>query len=55
MELEDILEALNKIERLGTPLRTSDKEACEESLSVLNFLKDWVSKENVILVMQDEF
>ena len=51
---EDIRIAFETIAELGEPLRMSDKEACEETLRVLNFLREWTSNENVYVILEDE-
>jgi hypothetical protein len=51
---DDIRIAFETIEDLGEPLRISDKEACEETLRVLNFLREWTSNENVYVILEDE-
>ncbi len=47
--------ARKQIEYLGAPLRTSDKEACEETKQVLDFLDKWIQNEDVIVIMEDEY
>lgn len=51
---EDVRNAIEKVADLGEPLRTSDKEACEETMRVLNFLDEWTQKEDVFVIMEDE-
>lgn len=51
---DDVDNALESIADLGEPLRRSDKEAHEETMSILNWLKVWTSKDDVIVVMADE-
>lgn len=47
--------AKGKLEELGEPLRTSDKEAYEETMKVIEFLDEWTEKDNVIVIMEDEY
>jgi len=51
---ENVRDAFETIAELGEPLRMSDKEACEETLRVLNFLDEWISNENVYVILEDE-
>lgn len=51
---EDVLYAIESIKKLGTPLRNSDIQACEETTSVLNFLDKWTKNEDVYVIMDDE-
>jgi hypothetical protein len=51
---EDVERALEIIEDLGVPKRNSDIEACEETMSILNFLKKWTQQDDVIVIMEDE-
>jgi hypothetical protein len=51
---EDVRNAIEKVDDLGEPLRTSDKEACEETMRVLYFLDEWTQKEDVYVIMEDE-
>lgn len=50
----DVERAIEQIKDLGVPKRNSDIEACEETMSILNFLKHWTEKEDVIVIMEDE-
>ena len=50
----DIANVVKHLERLGDPVRTSDKMALEETMEVLRFLKKWVERDDVRMVMQDE-
>ena len=50
----DVERALEILDELGTPLRHSDKEACEETTRILQFMKYWTEKDDVIVVLQDE-
>lgn len=50
----DIEIALERLDELGTPLRQSDKEACEETTRVLQFLKHWTEKDDIIVILEDE-
>lgn len=52
---DDVERALEEVKHLGTPKRNSDIEACEETTSVLNFLKYWTEKDDVIVIMEDEY
>ena len=47
--------AKGKLEELGDPLRTSDKEAYEETVKVIEFLEKWTEKDDVIVIMEDEY
>lgn len=51
---ENVETGFEQIEKLGEPLRTSDKEAREETLSVLKFLQKWTLEPDVIVIMEDE-
>ena len=51
---EDVRDAIEQVSDLGEPLRTSDKEAYEETMRVLNFLDEWTQKEDVYVIMEDE-
>lgn len=50
----DVERAIEQIKDLGVPKRNSDIEACDETMSVLNFLKQWTEREDVIVIMEDE-
>lgn len=50
----DVVSAINEIEELGTPLRNSDIEACQETMDVLNFLAKWTKDDNYRVIMEDE-
>lgn len=50
----DVERAMEHITDLGEPLRTSDKEACEETMRVLTFLDKWTERDDVIVIMEDE-
>lgn len=52
---DDVDAAYIKLERLGEPLRKSDKEAHNETLSVLEFLKRWTSQPDYVVIMHDEY
>jgi len=52
---EDITGAYKKIERLGEPIRRSDVEAKEECINILAFLKKYVNRDDVNVIMQDEY
>lgn len=52
--VEDVERALEIIQGLGVPKRNSDIKACDETMSILNFLKKWTQKEDVIVIMEDE-
>jgi hypothetical protein len=52
---EDIKHVYDEIERLGNPIRKSDMEAKEETLGVLEFLNTHVGREDVHLIMEDEY
>jgi hypothetical protein len=51
---EDVAHARRKVEDLGEPIRTSDKDACEETLRILSFLERWTADANARVIMQDE-
>jgi hypothetical protein len=51
---DDVKYAYETIKRLGTPLRKSDIEACEETMSILNFLDKWTKNDDVYVIMEDE-
>jgi hypothetical protein len=51
----DIMDAYQKLERLGDPIRKSDVEAKEETIQVLEFLKQYMDRDDVCLIMQDEY
>lgn len=51
---DDVCNAMEQISDLGEPLRTSDKEACEETMRVLNFLDKWTKCDDVIVIVEDE-
>lgn len=51
---EDVLYAIESIKKLGTPLRNSDIEACEETMNVLSFLDKWTKRDDVYVIMEDE-
>ena len=51
---EDVSIALGTINDLGEPMRNSDKQACEETLHILNFLKKWTDKDDTIVILEDE-
>lgn len=46
--------AKGRLEELGLPLRTSDKEAYKQTMEVIEFLDKWTEKDNVIVIMEDE-
>ena len=52
--INDINYLYERIEILGIPVRTSDKKAYEETIYILEFLKQWVEKDDIIVIMQDE-
>lgn len=51
---DDVSNAMEQISDLGEPLRTSDKDACEETMRVLNFLDKWTKCDDVIVIVEDE-
>lgn len=51
---DDVERAIEQIKDLGVPKRNSDIEACEETMSILSFLKKWTQQEDVIVIMEDE-
>lgn len=52
--LDDVLDAFKTIEALGQPLRKSDKNACDETLRLLRFLREWTEKDDVHVILEDE-
>ena len=51
----DVEEAFEKIERLGTPHRTTDKDAKEEALDMLEFLMAFKDDPDVRMIISDDF
>lgn len=51
---DDVAHSLESIKKLGTPLRNSDIEACEETMNILNFLDKWTKNDDVYVIMEDE-
>lgn len=51
----DVCNAMEQVCDLGEPFRTSDKDAREETMRVLNFLDEWTKREDVIVIMEDEY
>ena len=51
----NVIYALEQLELLGQPRRTSDKEAYEESRRLLDFFIEWTSIPDVIVIFEDEF
>lgn len=51
---DDVVSAINEVKKLGTPLRNSDIEACQETMDVLNFLEKWTKHDNYRVIMEDE-
>lgn len=45
VDLHEVVSAFEQIQELGEPMCTSDKEACEETIRVLNFCKKWLETE----------
>lgn len=54
IEHEEVERAIEQMNELGTPLRTSDIEACDETMEVLEWLKIWTADEKYIVIMDDE-
>lgn len=52
---DDINYEYKRMEELGEPIRTSDLEAKEETMEVLDFLKKYAKRTDVILVVADEY
>ena len=52
---DDVMRAYDEIERLGECFRTSDKEAKEETLMILEFLSRYVDDPNVRMILEDEY
>ncbi len=46
--------AKDQLKELGVPLRQSDKEAYEETMTVINFLDKWTQNEDVIVIIHNE-
>jgi len=55
IEKRNITYSLERLEELGEPKRTSDKEACQETMEVLEFLKNWTAHPDVVVVFEDEY
>ena len=51
---DDVVHVVRRVECLGDPVRTSDKLALEETMRVLQFLNQWVERDDVMMIMQDE-
>lgn len=51
---DDVRNAFSTIKDLGEPLRKSDKDVCEETLRILNFLQEWTDKDDVHVILEDE-
>lgn len=43
-----------RLQALGTPVRTSDKEALEETNNILTFIKNYINNEMYIVIMKYE-
>jgi hypothetical protein len=52
---DDINSVYKSIERLGTPIRTSDIEAKEEVIRVLEFLSKYANRDDVYIIFIDEY
>ena len=39
---------------MGQPQNNNDKEAYEETMNILEFLKSWSDREDVRLIVEDE-
>jgi hypothetical protein len=52
--LDNVLDAFETIDALGEPLRTTDKNACEETLRILKFLQEWTANDDVHVILKDE-
>lgn len=48
----DVRRAYTYLEQLGTPKRTSDKEAYDETKHVLHFLEKWIDNGSVYVIME---
>jgi hypothetical protein len=55
IESSDVQSARRTIHELGEPFRSSDKEAYEETMEILNFLDTWTQMDDVIVIMEDEY
>ncbi len=51
----DVKNAIEQVNNLGKPLRTTDKEACEETMMVLDFLALWTKNDSFRVIMQEEY
>lgn len=51
----DVARARRDLEDLGDPIRDSDREARAETMEVLDFLDEWVHRDDAIVIFQDEF
>ena len=51
---DNLLKSMDLYEELGTPIRTSDVEAKEETLHVVNFLNKYLDNENYRVIIADE-
>lgn len=52
---EDIIHEYERIEKMGEPILTSDIEAKEETIRVLDFLERYSNREDVYLIVLDEY
>lgn len=50
----DIICIKKELEVLGEPFRTSDKEAKEETLRVMDFIEHWLSRKDIYIIYQRE-
>jgi hypothetical protein len=51
----DVKRGYAYLEQLGTPKRTSDKEAYDETMQVMRFLERWVDNDTVYIIMEEEY
>lgn len=52
---DDVERAFKTIENTGKAIRVSDREAKEETLQVLEFLKKYMEDDNVRMIISDEY
>lgn len=50
----DIERTIRYLEQFGQPVRESDKEAYDETINILNFLKSYSKRDDVRLIISDE-
>ena len=50
----NVASVVDQLDALGDPVRTSDKEAQQETMEVLRFLQKWAGRGDVRMIMCDE-